>query len=219
MSMSLPDSAPAEVILTRITPALVTIRVEYNPDNPLRVSEWQNALGAALVINGGFFREDNTTAGLLIHEGEAHGFSFDQIEAAGYEHGGMLGITGGVPSVRLLSTSPYVEGESLDFALQGLPMLIDQGVPVDFHLPERPARRTAVATDSQGRLVLLTVATDSITLMQLRDWIASTSELAIIEAMGLDGGPSTGLAIQAGAINVSRDSWTPVPSVLAIFTK
>src|SRR5436190_816858 len=94
MSMPLPDSDPAEVILTRLTPTLVTIRVEYNPDNPLRVSDWQSKLGAAVVINGGFFREDNTTAGLLISDGQAHGYSFDQIDAPGYEHGGMLGVAG-----------------------------------------------------------------------------------------------------------------------------
>ena len=219
MSMPLPDSDPAEVILTRITPALVTIRVEYNPDSPLRASEWQSTLGATVVINGGFFQEDHSTAGLLIREGEAHGVSFDQIDAPGYEHGGMISVTGGLPSIRLLSASPYLRGEDIDFALQGLPMLIDQGAPVAFDLPEHPARRTAVALDSSGRLILITVSAQSVTLIHFRDWLASTPELAINEALGLDGGPSTGLAIRAGTINVMRDSFTPVPSVLAIFTK
>jgi len=218
MMMPLPDSDPAEVILTRITPALVTIRVEYAPDGPLHVSEWQSTLGAAVIINGGFFREDHTTAGLLIREGEAHGVSFDQIDAPGYEHGGMFSVTGGVPSIRLLSASPYFEGEDIDFALQGLPILIDQGAPVDFHLPERPARRTAAAVDASGRLILITVSAKSVMLIQFRDWLASNPELALVEVVGLDGGPSTGLAIRTGAINVMRDSFTPVPSVLAIFT-
>src|SRR5207237_1201711 len=128
MTFALADGKSAEAVLTRIDVTRYDVRIHYDPVTPLRVSEWRAKLGAAAVINGGFFQQDYTTAGLIISDGQAHGVSFDAIAARYYEFGGMLAIRGGMLSLRYLASSPYQPGEALDQAVQGLPMLIAPGI-------------------------------------------------------------------------------------------
>jgi hypothetical protein len=54
-----------------------------------------------------------------------------------------------------------------------------------------------------------------ISLFDLRDWLATTEELAIVSALNLDGGPSTGMVLAAGSWLVQQDSPGFVPGVIA----
>ncbi|MCC6905267.1 MAG: hypothetical protein IT326_05435, partial [Anaerolineae bacterium] len=75
-----------EALLIRVDPARYDLRLHYDPANPSTLREWRDRLPEAnLIVNGGFFLPDNTTLGLLIIDGERHGFSFDG-------HGGMLSV-------------------------------------------------------------------------------------------------------------------------------
>ncbi|MBN1427727.1 MAG: phosphodiester glycosidase family protein [Anaerolineae bacterium] len=211
------DSPPAQATLVRIDPHRYTFRIAYAPDTPATVAEWQAQTGGLVVINAGFFQEGFQTAGLLAADGAVFGVSFDQIDAQYYEFGGMFSVTGGMPRLRMLGTAPYQPGEPLDQAVQGLPMLLDTGgVPVAFDLPDRTARRTVVAVDDTGSVILISVPGSLVSLYDLRDWLAGESELQLDTALNLDGGQSTGLVLEAGAWLVQHESWSKVPSVLVI---
>lgn len=219
--MSIPptedDIAPISAAALRIDPAQVTLRVHYDPAQPAVVSEWQARTGAPALINAGFFQEDYSVAGLLIADGAVYGTSFDQIASPGYESGGMFSNSLGALDIRSTEAFPYQPGEALDAAVQGLPLLLDDGVPVTFDLPSRPARRTVVALDTSGRLLLISVTQGAVTLTSLRDWLAASPELSLSSALNLDGGPSTGIAIRIGGWSLLTDSYTPVSSVIGVY--
>lgn len=211
------DSPSAEAVLVRIDPRRVTFRIAYDPDNPSTVSEWQAQTAALVVINAGFFQPDYQPAGLLATDGEVFGLSFDQIDAQYYGFAGMFSVSDGRPGLRKLGTAPYQPGERLDQAVQGLPMLLETGgMPVSFDLPDRVARRTAIAIDRSGAVLLVSLPASMVSLYHLRDWLASASELQLDAALNLDGGPSTGLALEAGAWSLAFDSYSKVPSVLVV---
>jgi uncharacterized protein YigE (DUF2233 family) len=211
------DSPPAEAVLVRIDPRRYTFRIAYDPDNPSTVSEWQVRTGGLVVINAGFFQPDYQTAGLLAVDGEIVGLSFDQIDAQEYGFTGMFSVVRGLPGLRKLGAAPYQPGEPLDQAVQGLPMLLEAGgVPVSFELPNRSARRTVVAIDRSGAVLLVSLPASMVSLYQLRDWLAGAGELQLDAALNLDGGPSTGLALETGAWSLTFDSLSKVPSVLVV---
>jgi len=211
------DSSPAEAVLVRIDPRQYTFRIVYDPDNPMTVSDWQEQTQAVAVINAGFFQPDYQAAGLLATDGQVFGLSFDQIDADYYGFGGMFSMTGGQPALRKLGTSPYQPGEPLDQAVQGLPMLLEAGsTPVSFDLPDRSAWRTAIAIDRSGSVLLISLPRSMVSLYQLRDWLAGAAELQLDAALNLDGGPSTGLVLEAGAWSLVFDSFSKVPSVLVV---
>jgi hypothetical protein len=211
------DASSAEAVLVRIDPTRYTFRIAYAPDNPSTVSEWQKQTGALAVINASFFQPDYQTAGLLATDGEVFGLSFDQIDAEYYGFAGMFSVTGGLPALRKLGTVPYQPGEPLEQAVQGLPMLLETGgVPVSFDLPDRVARRTVIAIDRSGGVLLISLPWSMVSLYELRDWLAGADELQLDAALNLDGGPSTGLVLQAGAWSLAFDSFSKVPSVLVI---
>jgi uncharacterized protein YigE (DUF2233 family) len=211
-------STGADAILVRIDPALAAITFHYDKENPVSVLNWQERLGALVLINAGFYQEDYTPAGLLVSGGERYGLSFDAISLTPGAAEGMFSLTGGLPQIRRLSTAPYDPAEPLDEAVQGLPMLIDGGLPVDFDLPERTALRTAVALDSSGRVLIIHVSAGQVSLPRLRDWLAAQTDLGITAALNLDGGPSTGLGV-GGPWPVRRTSISKVPSVLAVMPR
>jgi uncharacterized protein YigE (DUF2233 family) len=171
-----------------------------------------------VLVNAGFFQEDYSVAGLLVTGGVVFGTSFDQITAPGYESGGMFSISSGVLDIRSTEAFPYLPGEPLDEAVQGLPLLLDDGgVPLIFDLPSRPTRRTVVALDDSGRLLLIAVTQGAVTLTSLREWLAASPELSLSSALNVDGGASTGISIQLGGWSLLTDSYTPVSSVLAVY--
>jgi len=208
--IELPDSAPAEILLLRIDLTHYAFRVHYNPDDPAPVSEWAGQLGAPIVINGGFFTPEYESVGLLSVDGVLHGYTFE-------DKGGMLSVRGGGTTIRSLIDFPYQPGETFDQAVQGLPMLVNPGgSPANFDLPDRPSRRTAVGLDAQGRLIVMTIYTFTVSLYQLRDWLV-TSDLGLDTALNLDGGKSTGLYLSTDRRELLIDSIEPVPSVVAFY--
>lgn len=201
------------VALVRLDPARFDLRVHYRPSAPTTVSGWQARTDAALVVNGGFFMANNQTLGLLSADGEMYGDSFD-------EHGGMLSVNDGEISIRSLAQFPYQPGETFEQAVQGRPMLLyPGGFPAEFDLASDSSRRTAVAQDGAGRLLFVVIDYGAVTLYDLRDWLDDTRELDVFVAFNLDGGGSTGMAVEVGDHALLIDSWSDIPSVIAVYPK
>jgi len=200
------------VIVVRLDPAVVRFRVHYDPATPLLVSAWAERLQALLVINGGYFTPEGETVGLLISDGRAWGTSYG-------DFAGVFAVTpDGAVSVRWLGDQAYDPNEPLQEALQSFPVLVKPGGVMGFPADAddgRPARRTVVAQDRQGRILFVVAPRGNLSLHRLARFLAA-SDLDIQVALNLDGGTSTGLWLETGDAPVEIDSRIPVPSVISV---
>jgi uncharacterized protein YigE (DUF2233 family) len=208
-----PNRAAAPLVVVRIDPAQVRLRVAYAPDRPRALRGWFQERRPLAAINGSFFTKENQPTALLISDGNASGTSYEGF-------GGMLSVApdGGV-SLRALRDQPYDPAEPIEQALQSFPMLVfPGGQPAAIEDDGRRARRSVVAIDRAGRLLLLASPTSDFTLRGLAGWLAQ-SDLDVDRALNLDGGSSTGLYLSAGALHEEIDSFGPLPIVLLVEPK
>lgn len=196
-----------DLTIVRLDPAQMRFRVGYEPDPPLALPAWQSLSGARAVINGGFFDEQYRSTALLISDGQSFGESY-------VGRGGMFAVdANGAVSLRYLAEQPYDPNEPLVEAIQSWPMLIRDGTPIYSFEDGDRARRSVIALDQAGRVLLIASATSSFTLAELAVWLAQ-SDLEIDAALNLDGGSSTGLMVRAGDLRERIDAFVPLPIVL-----
>ena len=225
-------TAVERLAIVRLDPATVRFRVYYDPVVPRTVSGWAEHLQSLLVVNGGYFTPENETTGLLISEGRAWGTPYG-------EFAGMFAVSPSpagaeVVSVRWLRDWPYDPAEPLLEALQSFPVLVKPGGVMGFPADAddgRPARRSVVAQDLQGRILIIVAPRGYLSLHELARFLAE-SDLDLNVALNLDGGFSTGLWLKAGdpalsavstppgvltASVLTADSLVPVPSVISVY--
>jgi len=160
---------------------------------PRSLETWQKETNAALVLNGGYFSIENDRYfpnGLTIVNGEILGSSFDGF-------GGMLAINEDSAELRWLVEKPYRSYEPLQAALQSFPMLVRPGGELGFGAEREDhvaARRTAIAQDKDGRIILIVAPQGYFTLHQLSVYLTE-SDLNLDIAFNLDGGGSTGILV------------------------
>ncbi len=103
--------------------------------------------------------------------------------------------------------------------MQSFPMLVfPGGASAEINDNGARARRSAIAMDRDGHLLLIVSPTSEFTLRDLAGWL-SHSDLAIDRALNLDGGSSTGLFVGAGDAREQIDSFGPLPLVLLVKAK
>lgn len=202
--------AGGTVAALRLDPSRIAVRVAYQPQTPLTISAWMQTRQPLAVINGGYFEANQEASALTIADGKSTGESY-----TGF--GGMLAVTAdGAIALCSLVDEPYNPQETLRQAIQSFPRLVWDGQALT--LPNdngQRARRSVVAIDAAGQLLLLITDAPLWTLSELATWLGD-SDLAIDRALNLDGGPSTGLAVGSATLDVLYDSATPVPQVVLI---
>jgi uncharacterized protein YigE (DUF2233 family) len=208
-----PNRPPAPVTILRIDPGSVHLRVAYTPERPLSLRSWFASEHPLAAINGGFFRDDLQPTALLISDGTTIGSSYEGF-------GGMLAVgPAGEISIRPLRDQPYDPDEELAQAIQSFPMLVfPGGSPAPIEEDGQRARRSAVALDRSGRLLLIACPTSGFTLRGLAEWLAG-SDLDVDRALNLDGGSSTGMFVDAGGLSEAIDSFGTLPIVLLVEAK
>jgi len=204
------------LVVARIDPAKVDVRVRYAPKKPLPVQTWLAAEAADIVINAGYFTQDNLATGLLIADGAITGQTY-----RGF--GGLFAVRAGPPaslSLQWLKEKPYVADRKITQAVESFPMLVRGGKVVDgINDDGRRNRRSFVALDKSGRLLLGVSRYASLTLTDLAAALAGQSALAVDAALNLDGGASSGLAIRPPADALAIDSFEAVPAVITVTGK
>jgi uncharacterized protein YigE (DUF2233 family) len=208
---SLNQSHP--MMVARIDPSKVDVRVNYAPSAPQRVRDWLNSSDVDLVINAGFFTEQKQATGLLISDGKSFGSTYKGF-------GGMFAMRDGKPSLQWLAAQPYQADKRISQAVQSFPMLargsvIVQGISTD----ERHNLRTFVALDRSGRMLLGVCQTPAWTLLDLAEFLAAEPSLNIESALNLDGGASTGMWLRDVNDVMLTDSFDTVPSVITVKSK
>lgn len=197
------DSALTErVTMVRLDPALWQINIAYRPGESQSLASWQQATGADLVVNGGFFTPENVATGLVVVDGEASGQSYERF-------GGMLVVSDDGVEIWPLAERPYQSDAAIQYGLQSFPMLVQGGKAVFSREDGQRARRTAVAVDRNGRLLFITAEQATFTLATFSHFLAG-SELEIETALNLDGGTSTGLLLTSPPIQVPAYSLLPI---------
>ena len=200
------------VTVARLDPSQVTFRVVYTPGIAYPISAWAQQQGALLVVNGGYFTSEEVVTGLTISGGVSYG--------AGYgDYAGMFAVTSAdAVSVRRLRAWPYDPAEGLRDAIQSFPVLVRPGGEVGFP-PDAddgtPSRRTVVAQDRSGRILLLIAPRGYLSLHEMAVWLAG-SDLDVDTALNLDGGTSSGFWMVDGP---QIESMVSVPVVIGVFAK
>lgn len=206
------STTPFSLIVARIDPAQVTFRVHYQPREWQTLPQWQTSLNdPLLVVNGSFFNELGDAVGLVVADGQRHGVSL-----RGY--GGMFQLIGQDVRVRSLVAEPF-QDDAFDQVVQGFPMLVEPGglAASTGEGFDTPARRTMIAQDRQGRILLMVTPLGQLTLRNAQQWLLS-SDLDINVAVNLDGGKSTALYL-GGDEGTFYPSIDPIPVVIAVYPR
>lgn len=203
----------AEVVALRLDPNTYHIRVAYDAANPGRVSEWAAAIKPVALINGGYFDEAGRATALVIFDGIMRGQSYEGF-------GGMVVVNAeGAFELRSLRQQPYDPSEPLQQAMQSSPMLIQPGGEIsDLDVNDNRSRRTVIARDTSGRILLIACDWPAFTLREIAT-LLKESDLEIDAALDLDGGRSTGLYLHTPSTEWMIDSFEPVPLVLVVDKK
>lgn len=203
----------APLSLVRIDPEQVRFAVGYQPQTPPTLGQWAATYNALVVINGGFFDTNGHSVSLLVQNGQPIGSSY-------VERGGMFALSPtGAVSLRALSDTPYDPSEPLAEALQGWPLLVRPGgTPAYSYEDGQRARRSVIALDRSGRVLLIASASSAFTLAELSHWLAN-SELELDVAVNLDGGASTGLLLRSASAPERIEPFVTLPIVLLVLPK
>jgi uncharacterized protein YigE (DUF2233 family) len=210
--MPVPGVRFGVLTVIRIDPALVTFRAHAS-EEPRTLVEWQEALpDAAVIVNANLFHPDYSLIGLLIDaDGTRYGTPLIRFG------GGFYVDPDGAVSLRYNPDAPYDPDadSALVTAVQGYPMLVLDGEAVFFETSgDRQTRRTVIALDEQGRVLLLVAPLFGPRLADFAAFLVEAEpELGIVHALNLDGGGSTLLVLPDGTLLPNLD---PVPAVLAV---
>jgi exopolysaccharide biosynthesis protein len=202
------SSATASII--RFDPQAYRVRVKYDPFNAGFLDQWNTALQPLALINGGFFDENDRATGLVIFDGITRGETYQGF-------GGMVVINAdGEFELRSLRQQPYDPDEPLQQAMQSAPMLIQPGGEVSqLDADTDRSRRSVIAQDRQGRVLLIALDVPLLTLPELAQALAQ-SDLDLDAALALDGGRSTGLFLNTEPQRIAINSFDQVPLVLTV---
>jgi hypothetical protein len=206
-----PSRVLGQMLVLRIDPSLYTFRVHYRPGEPLSTSEWRSELpDASAFINANFFDRQDYIVGLLVADSVIYGSSLVDL-------GGTFAIQDGQPVLRSNIAEPY-QGEAYEQAVQAFPMLVFESAQAYTDTEgDRPTRRTIVAQDGEGRILLIATPLVGMRMADLAAYLLTT-DLEIVHALNLDGGSSTMMVVQADEPYVIR-AFDRVPAVLAVYAR
>lgn len=199
--------------ILRLDPRAFRIRVAYDSAHPGRISQWAGAVKPVALINGGYFDAQGKATALVIFDGIPQGASYEGF-------GGMVVVNSqGEFELRSLRQQPYDPDEPLQQAMQSSPMLIQPGGTLsELDTDEDRSRRTVIARDTNGRILLIACDWAAFTLKELATLLKG-SDLELDAALNLDGGRSTGMFVNTPTMQFTMDSFEPVPLVLIVDKK
>jgi hypothetical protein len=172
-----------------------TIGIGYNPDQPQILSDWHKSIEGRILFNGGYFNAEYHSTSYLKGDGVTEG-PLSKTGANGYT-GALLQKKDGSFELRYLPENPIEEVEVPELMLfsQSFPTLILPGGRAGLdQITQRKARRTVIARNTAGEILLLFTERSSFSLSEFMNYLLESS-LEIDLAINLDGGASTGLLI------------------------
>ncbi len=208
----LPDGDElAQIFALRIDPSRYRFRVLYRLGEPLSLAAWRELeSGAALIVNANFFDEKHEVLGALVSDGEWHGSAYR-------DYGGSFVLRDGLAEVRANRGSFPQRDNGIEQLAQGFPMLVEDGDPAYARwADDKRHRRTIIAQDASGKILILVAPFFGLSLPDLAEYLTG-AELNIVNALNLDGGGSTLIALPA--LNYFQPSLDAVPAILAVYPR
>ncbi len=188
-----------------------TFQVIDQPTAPRRsLAEVLQETKALAGVNGGYFDPENAPVGLLVSDGRVV-----SPQSKAKLLSGILFARGN--RVDIVRASAFSLGKKTRAARQCGPLLVERGRAVAGLNESRPARRTFVAVDGKGH-VLLGVSS-SVSLAQLGQILSLTNaagQMKVARALNLDGGSSSAFCFDGPAGAFSQRSLKPVRDFIAI---
>lgn len=201
----------AQIVVVRIDPRRFRFRALYREGDPQSLAAWRSLeADASLIVNANFFDENQRALGAVVSDGVHY-------SAAYTDRGGLFMLRDGSPTVTSYQTPQAQIDDAVQQAVQGFPLLVDQGQPayVSAANGERN-RRTLIAEDRRGNILIMVAPFLGPSLNDLSAWLPTT-DLAIVTAVNLDGGGSTMLALPAA--DYVLPSFDAVPTILAVYAR
>ncbi|MFN8613307.1 MAG: phosphodiester glycosidase family protein [Vulcanimicrobiota bacterium] len=203
--------------MVRFDPRRMQLKVLKARGAPKQTSqEFLKQSAALAVFNGGYFDPQNQPLGLLYADTR-----WVQPKAAGGSaFGGLFCLIGDRPSLHQIYELPeedyqgLLNAADLQFMIQCGPRLLAGGEFVK-GLEKTTTRRTALAYDEQGRVILLASSPAfGLSFSQLQSYCRE--QLKVKWALNLDGGSSTQCSIKG---KLDNPGYSPVPYALGIFPR
>jgi len=207
------------VYALRIDPAQMVFQVHYDRREPHMVDEWQALTRAPILFNGGFFSGEGTPVGRIISDGTLYGAPLNYGERT-IGVAGLFTVLEDEVQIHVLGRGNYnPRGMRFDQAVESYPiLLLPGGQPTYLTETGERARRTVIALDTQGRVVVLLSDLPIFSLYELSHWLAA-SGLNLEVALNLDGGRSSGLIATLPGGGVFIPSYVPLPVVIAAYPR
>jgi len=199
------DFEDAPVVAIRCSPNRVHV-IGSGRAAPLDAAGWLTRARGIAAINGGFFDPLSRPLGLLVSGGR-------RISRFRHVPQGVFSVASNRSAIQHCRDVSPDEITSMSEAIECGPVLVDAGVPARVK-PQR-ARRSGIGIDRQGR-VIVAVADGPVSLPEWAAFWASKQGLACRNALNLDGGPSTQMAVRSSSQYIDvRGGW-PVPDAIVV---
>ncbi len=201
----------SQLKILRIDPRNYIFRVKYSPSQPYSLAQWRaQEPSAAAIVNANFFDPSYLALGLVVSDGVTHGSPY-------LKRGGSFLVKNGRAAARANASMSQRDLASAEQAVQGFPLLVENGEQVYFGPPKQErARRTVLAEDTAGNILFISAPLLGPTLGDLSATLAE-SDLAIETAFNLDGGGSTLMAVPG--IDYFQPAFDAVPAILAAYKR
>lgn len=178
-----------------------------NRSAPLTIAAWAAALpNAAFVTNGVYFDENFGPTGLLKTSGELVNNRQYDLDKTG------LLILSPAPNVYDTATDKF-DLEKSNEAAQSFPLLIKKGAAVASFKDKKSARRTFIGIDQEKNVYVGAVPEENVSFINLARLLSETG-VKWNNVLNLDGGTSTGFALNAGDFKETMNSIVQVPNVI-----
>jgi uncharacterized protein YigE (DUF2233 family) len=184
------------LVILRVHPDQWSFKVFFNRE-PKTMKEWQQATGAPVLCNGGFYQENFLPAGRILTNGTSIGpitnkhmkGMFLAEPRKGYEN---------LPKATLIDLK--AEGsdslqDAYEQGIQSFPILLDTRGSVRVNPSNFQAHRTVLALDGQGLIYLLVTEKPFFTLYELGQYLKGLP-LGFKFILNLDGGNRSQLLVQ-----------------------
>ena len=202
-----PDSEPFSGHALRIDLDVAALRLVPAGDASTRrtVEQIVAPYAAAAAVNASFFDTEGRAMGLAIDEGRA-------MVASNRRSWGALVVDGS--RARIMLGADIQDHRAHRLVVQGIPRLVVQGQVQ--RLKPQIAERTAVC--AEGNVVVLVVSThaESTPLARFLADPPDKGGLGCVDALNLDGGPSTQLVVKLPGLALSRPGGWGVPNALVV---
>jgi len=207
------------VYALRIDPDQMVFQVHYDRREPHMIDEWQALTGAPILFNGGFFSGEGTPVGRIVSDGTLYGAPLNYGERT-IGVAGLFTVLEDEVQIHVLGRGNYnPRGMRFDQAVESYPiLLLPGGQPTYLTETGERARRTVIALDTQGRVVVLLSDLPIFSLYELSHWLAA-SGLNLEVALNLDGGRSSGLIAALPGGGAFIPSYVPLPVVIAAYPR